>query len=120
MKSGSIEGIVIAGQKLLELNQSHLPSNRKLGAQIIGELGMNHFFQPLNKFLEDENIEVRKAALKASAKVSNLRLLPNVIGLLDDVQCSAEASNASGKFDEKAIPVITKKINETTGTGPNC
>ncbi len=75
MTSGGISAVVTAGQRLLQLISSSNPSERKMAAEIIGELGVQSFYKPLLDLLIDENEEVAKAAIVASGKVKNERLI---------------------------------------------
>lgn len=79
MTSGGINAVVIAGQKLLQLIASPHPHDRKMAAEIIGELGVQSFYKPLLDLLKDESESVVKAAITASGKVKNERLLSPLI-----------------------------------------
>lgn len=76
MRSGGISAVVTAGQKLLLLIDSTNAAERKMAAEIIGELGVQTFFKPLLALLKDEEEEVVKRAIMASGKVKNARLTP--------------------------------------------
>ncbi len=75
MTSGGISAMVTAGQRLLMLISSGESSERKIAAEIIGELGIQSFYKPLLGLLSDENAEVIKAAIIASGKVKNEKLI---------------------------------------------
>ncbi len=75
MTSGGISAVVIAGQKLLQLIASVNVDERRMAAEIIGELGVQSFYKPLLDLLKDENESVVKAAITASGKVKNERLV---------------------------------------------
>lgn len=79
MRSGGINAVVTAGQKLLLLIDSENSGDRAMAAEIIGELGVQTFFKPLLSLLRDENEEVVKAAILASGKVKNARLVPLLV-----------------------------------------
>jgi len=79
MTSGGISAMVTAGQRLLQLISSDRVEERKMAAEIIGELGVQSFYKPLFNLLQDENDEVVKAAIGASGKVKNERLIPLLI-----------------------------------------
>ena len=75
MTSGGISAVVTAGQRLLQLISSTASYERKMAAEIIGELGVQSFYKPLLNLLKDENEEVVKAAIAACGKVKNGRLI---------------------------------------------
>jgi len=79
MTSGGISAMVTAGQRLLQLIPSTNVAERKMAAEIIGELGVQSFYKPLLGLLKDENAEVVKAAIKASGKVKNEKLIRPLI-----------------------------------------
>jgi ATP/ADP translocase len=74
MTSGGISAVVTAGQKLLQLIVSPVAGERKMAAEIIGELGVQSFYKPILDLLKDENTEVVKAAITAAGKVKNEKL----------------------------------------------
>jgi AAA family ATP:ADP antiporter len=75
MTSGGINAVVTAGQRLLLLISSPIVAERKMAAEIIGDLGVQSFYKPLLNLLKDENKEVVKAAILASGRVKNERLI---------------------------------------------
>lgn len=75
MTSGGISAVVTAGQRLLLLISSTSVGERKMAADIIGELGVQSFYKPLLDLLKDGNEEVIKATIVAAGKVKNERLI---------------------------------------------
>lgn len=75
MISGGISAVVTAGQRLLQLIGSTNPAERRMAAEIIGDLGVQSFYKPLVDLLKDENPEVLQAAIIAAGKVKNERLI---------------------------------------------
>lgn len=99
MRSGGINAVVTAGQKLLLLIDSKIAEERAMAAEIIGELGVQTFFKPLLTLLRDENEPVVKAAIVASGKVKNARLVPLLIDFFvskKHEKLVVEALSASG------------------------
>lgn len=81
MTSGGISAMVTAGQRLLQLLASENVQEKKMAAEIIGDLGVQSFYKPLLNLLNDENTEVAKAAITAAGKVKNERLAPILLNL---------------------------------------
>lgn len=81
MTSGGISAVVTAGQRLLQLISSSVAYERKMAAEIIGELGVQSFYKPLLGLLNDENEEVIKATIIACGKVKNERLIQPLMQL---------------------------------------
>lgn len=79
MISGGISAVVTAGQRLLQLIASVDPAERKMAAEIIGDLGVQSFYKPLVELLKDDNPLVQQAAITAAGKVKNERLIQPLI-----------------------------------------
>lgn len=75
MASGGISAVVTAGQKLLQLIVSTDANERKMAAEIIGELRVQSFFKPLLDLLKDSDTAVVKEAIIAAGKVKNEKLI---------------------------------------------
>lgn len=78
LHSGKIEAILAAGQTLLEMVSSADPAERALAAQVLGEGGIP-FVAPLLTLLEDNNVQVQRAALSAASRVKDPQLWPVLI-----------------------------------------
>jgi len=81
LRSGEIEAMLAAGQKLLELISSPDPTERCFAAQVLGEGGIP-FVRPLLTLLQDSEPQVQQAALIAAGKLKHQRLWPEVVKLL--------------------------------------
>ncbi len=79
MTSGGIGAVVTAGQKLLNLLDSSNAADRKLAAEIIGDLEVASFYKPLLRLMQDEDDSVVLAAIAASGKVKNKNLAEPVM-----------------------------------------
>lgn len=82
MTSGGISAVVVAGQKLLHLIDSPHWEERKIAAEIIGELGVHSFYKPLVRLLEDTNHHVVRTAIHASGNVKNEKLMVPLMNFL--------------------------------------
>lgn len=81
MISGGISAVVTAGQRLLLLISSTDPHERKMAAEIIGDLGVQSFYKPLLTLLADTEMEVVRAGIIAAGKVKNERLIAPLIAM---------------------------------------
>ena len=73
---GGVEGIVAGGQELLSMIDSEDPAHRIQAAEAIGQLAIERLHRPLEKLYRDPEPEVQRAAIRASARVKNPKLLP--------------------------------------------
>jgi HEAT repeat protein len=93
LRSGEIEAILAAGEKLIQMIHSGDPAERAFAAQVLGEGGIP-FVAPLLKLLQDDEVEVQRAALVAAGKLKHSQLWPVVITLLAEAKVRASAVTA--------------------------
>jgi ATP/ADP translocase/HEAT repeat protein len=74
VRYGGIEGVLAAGQVLLQLAVSTDVNERVLAAKALGEIGVKSFYQPLLPLLRDDALEVRRAALRSAGKLRSREL----------------------------------------------
>lgn len=74
LRSAGIEGTLCAGQKLLQMAESPIPAVRAIAAQILGEVGIHNYYQPLVNLLYDDDLAVRRAALRSAGQIRHPRL----------------------------------------------
>jgi HEAT repeat protein len=110
LRYGGISGVLTAGLPLTFLVDDIEPEQRAFAAQVIGEVGMNSFYQPLLPLLADEDVQVRLAALTAAGQVKHARLLPLVIDSLGEAATRAEAMLALIACGEVALPIVAQAL----------
>ncbi len=84
LRSGGMEGLLLAGTSFTGLLKSDAAEKRALAARVVAEVGVREFALPLEQLLADGSTEVRLAALEAAGKLGNPRLWPQVVAGLDD------------------------------------
>jgi hypothetical protein len=115
IKHGGINGVMSAGELLLDLQKSEDKNKRKFAAQIVGEIGIQNFYHPLLELIKDPHLEVVKVALVSASRIKNPRLIPEMVLHLDKGNTFDIASRALVKTGDKVIPVIEKYYyNEIT------
>jgi hypothetical protein len=75
VKYGGIPGVLTAGERLLKLLDAPAAADRILAADVLGEVAIRDYDQPLLRLLDDPDLSVRRAALAAAATVQSPRLL---------------------------------------------
>jgi len=103
LRSGGLDGVLLAGSRLSEQLQSSDPDLRESSAQIIGDVGIATFYRPLLELLNDESTGVRRAALIAAAKLRNAKLAAAVIEHLREPALREVASRALISFGTAAL-----------------
>lgn len=111
LRSGGLEAVVLAGQQLLQLVEAPDPAGRALAADLIGELGVRSFYQPIAAFLRDADSTVRRAAVLAAGRLANAQLLSAVLDLLPDPALGEDAARALTGFGEAAVPALEARLH---------
>ena len=110
LRSAGIEGMLSAGQKLLHMAESPEPVKRARAAQVLGEVGIHHYFQPLLKLLNDDDLTVCRAALRSAGQIRHPRLWPIVIQKLCSPQMRGAAATALASGGENVLPEISAAL----------
>ncbi len=113
LRSGGIQGVLKAGTILLQKMDAPEVSERSFAGQVIGEVGIPDFYEQLLPLLRDANLEVRKTALHAAAKLQNPALWPWVIESLpiDEVRFVAASALISG--GESSLPELRTAFSKS-------
>ncbi|UCC86755.1 MAG: cyclic nucleotide-binding domain-containing protein [Anaerolineales bacterium] len=106
LRSGGIEGVLAAGHKLLQMCDSAQPAERVLAAQVLQEVGVRSFHQPLTRLLGDDDLQVRRAALLAAGQLKSARLWSLVLAQLGSPKTWAAATAALVAGGQSALPAI--------------
>jgi hypothetical protein len=112
LRSGGIDCVVAAGTVVNEQLASHDPVERCAAADILGEARISNFYRPLLALLEDEDQEVRRAALRAAGKLCNPKLLPALVSILSEVGLRQTAAAALVDFRETALPALQERLRD--------
>jgi hypothetical protein len=110
LRDGGITGILRAGEQLTALTQAAAPDQRVLAAQVIGEVGVHHFYQPLLPLLVDNNLDVLRAALSAAQRVTHPRLLPLLVENLGLVTLRSAAIAALTASGDLVLPLVEQEL----------
>src|SRR5215831_5315165 len=106
LRYGGIEGVLVAGERLLSMVHASDPTLREMAAQVLGEVGLQSFYQPLVPLLQDSDPQVCRAALLAAGKVNNARLWPLVLPHLSAPTISRAAIMALVAGGEAVVPAL--------------
>lgn len=111
LSRGGIEGVLLAGEKLLGMEKSQNPEDREFTARVLGDVGMRSFYKPLLFLLKDKDQNVRMAALEAAGKIKNPRLWPLVIDNLPLPTFCRGATSALVAAGTEIIPSLESILN---------
>jgi hypothetical protein len=110
LRTGAIEGVILAGERVLALASSTDPAERVLAARVLAEVGVSSFYRPLLKLLSDPDRAVRRAANEAAAVVKNARLGPLLLENLGRAGPAASAVTALAALGEDVLPVVGARL----------
>lgn len=110
LRNGGIPGILAAGERLLTLQQASSPTERQLAAQVIGAVGVQQFYQPLQPLLQDEVTAVRQAAIQAAGQVRHPELLPLLLPHLGNPATRAATVLALQSYGEAILPLVGQAL----------
>lgn len=102
-----IEGVLLSGEKLLEMLRSGDAAMRESAAKVLGESGNPRFHRSLRGLLCDAAPPVRRAALAAAEKLASPRLVPLIVPMLKEQRLRGLAVKALAATGEAAIPELT-------------
>jgi AAA family ATP:ADP antiporter len=106
MRYGGLDGVVNAAHALKGLLTHAHPSQRAQGARVLGEIGVANFYQSLIDLLGDSDLEVRRAAIRASTRIRTPELVPTLLERLGERETSREAAHALAAQGASIEPVI--------------
>lgn len=119
LRDGGIPGALAAGNRIEMLYRSPAPLDRVLAARVIGDVGVQNFYQPLVALLQDDAVTVRQAALVAAGQVRHPDLLPLILPNLSDARTRALAAEALQAYGDVVLPHVETGLRETAVYGPN-
>ena len=112
LRSGGIDGILLAGEALNRMMCSPEPSARAMAARILGDVGIASFHRPLNRLIADEDQEVRRAAIMAAGKLKVSTLAPRLIEILGVPALSYAAAQALAACGPVILPALEQAFAE--------
>ncbi len=110
IQAGGISGILIAGKKFNNLENSSDVKDRIIACEILGEIKISNFYQPLINLLKDKNLNVRKSATIASSKLKNPKLWKYVIKNLNYRELSQVSSLALLSGGDEVVNELENKF----------
>ncbi len=122
IRRGAMVGVIRYGvgqttakavEKLMELAMRPDIENKVLAAQVIGEVGLPNYYQPLELLLRSLTVKVRREALIAAGKINQPRLWPMVIEALENSATRAQAQTALVAGGDSALSAIRTAMSNS-------
>ncbi len=116
LRGGGIEGVLVAGNRVLEMQNASDPAQRVRAARVLGEIAARGFYRPVLKLLEDGDAEVRGAAVQAAGEIRHPRLWPPVTACLARRENRRQAARAIIAGGAEAVPALAESLDLPTAT----
>lgn len=110
LKYGGLHGAIHFGKQLLQMIESKEAETRANAARIIYNIGIREFYLPLTKLFDDNNIEVRKAALMAASRINHPDLIEPVLNVAMEKSMFRHGKKTITAMPPEIIPAILKKV----------
>ncbi|MEO1171116.1 MAG: HEAT repeat domain-containing protein, partial [Myxococcota bacterium] len=79
VRYGGLDGVLASAERLKAMLGSEEPKERAQAAWVLGEVGVQTFYQPLLPLLADEDEAVRLAAIRAAGRMRSPELIETLI-----------------------------------------
>ena len=116
LRHGGIEGVLKAGQRLVEATKSPDPGERAAAARLIGAVGVSNFYRPVLALLDDPEIDVRRAAIHSAKQLRNPRLWPRVLAAATEPRLRAAAHSALVTGGDEVLTLLQHGYEEAEMT----
>ncbi len=110
-KYGGVQGIFESVDALKRFINSDDVEDKIMVADILGEIAIPTFYQPLLKLLEDERPDVRRAALAACGEIQQPKLIRPVVRHLQYLKSVAHAIDTLKKMGPRAVEELEEILN---------
>lgn len=118
LRFGGIPGVVAAAGQMTVLQTGKTAAEKCLVARVIAAVGSDHFYQPLISLLQDNDVMVKRAALRAAIRVPNPRLMPLLVENLADAATRSAAFEALIATGQSVLPVLATALDESASLLP--
>ncbi|MEM6429504.1 MAG: Npt1/Npt2 family nucleotide transporter [Deinococcota bacterium] len=106
IRYGGLDGILQAATDLKDMLASPEAAMRQEAANVLGRLRVQTFYEPLIRFFDDPDLEVRRSAIRAAGDLASLELLPYVLDQLQHDASAGLAAEALVKYGEVVVPQL--------------
>ncbi len=115
VRYGGLDGVLASAEPLKAMLGGEEPKARAEAAWILGEVGVQTFYQPLLPLLADDSEEVRLAAVKAAGRMKSPELIESLIQCLERPRLKRSAVAAIAQFGPQVFAHVLPLLeNEST------
>ncbi|MEM6531063.1 MAG: Npt1/Npt2 family nucleotide transporter [Myxococcota bacterium] len=115
VRYGGLDGVLASAERLKAMLGSEEPRERAEAAWVLGEVGVQTFYQPLLPLLADEDEAVRLAAIRAAGRMRSPELIENLIDGLGRPRLRRATVTALAAFGPQVMDHLVPLLeNEAT------
>jgi ATP:ADP antiporter, AAA family len=110
LRNGGLQGVIVAGERLMAMTTSDDPALRARAARVIGKVGNAGFYHPLLPLFADDDRRVSDAAIRASGAVGNPALIDPLVDALAIPRDAEPAAAALVRSGSMALPALARRF----------
>lgn len=111
IKFGGLDGILAAADTLKCLIGSDDPRERIQGANVLADIGVGNFYEPVLELMQDDAQPVRVAAIRAAGSMGSMELVPSLIYKLAPNDTARAATEALIAFGPRLEGLLLKVLD---------
>lgn len=113
VRYGGLDGVLASAERLKSMLGSEDAKERAQAAWVLGEVGVENFYQPLVPLLADENEDVRLAAILAAGKMRPPELVEALIDQLARPRLKRAAITALAAYGKEVEPLLHTLLRDS-------
>jgi AAA family ATP:ADP antiporter len=110
IKHGGLEGILLSAEHLKEMQTSTDEALRFAAANVLRDISVRNFYQPVLALLRDPSVRVQQAAVGAAAAMCSPELIPALVYKLGQRDTARAAAQALASYGEAVVEVLGKVL----------
>lgn len=111
IRDGGLDGVVMAAGALKALIAHPDPGMRARAAAVLGDIGIQNFYQPLLGLMSDPAPEVRRSAVQAAGKLRSHEFILPLIYRAGSSDAGQEAMLSLAAYGSAVIPTLGKVLD---------
>lgn len=112
IRHGGLDGVLSCADVLKGMLASDKPANREKAAWILGEVGVQNFYQPLMPLFDDEFESVRLAAIEAAGALKSPNLLTSLLPQLNNGRVAGATVAALASYGDSVCDAVAEVLSD--------
>lgn len=110
IRHGGLEGILLSAEHLKEMQTSLDEGVRFEAANVLKDIGVRSFYQPVWALMRDKSARVQNAAVAAAGAMQSPELIPSLVYKLAQRDTARTAAQALAGYGDAAVEVLGKVL----------